>query len=82
MKSGEILVELLPKTTNKSTFCEVVKGLLNEKTLISSQVFMCSLKIRDFNCLTEKTAVKAVVKYEFSDANSTWVDITFVNLRG
>lgn len=35
-KGGKLLVELGPKTTNEGTFCEAIKGLLDENFLISS----------------------------------------------
>lgn len=35
-KAGEVFVKLLPKTANKDTFCEAVKVLLGEKSLVPS----------------------------------------------
>ena len=81
-RSGGVLVELGPKTTNKSTFCEAVKGLLGEKALVSSLEPMCSLEIRDLDCLTEKVEVEEALKRECPEVTNARVGITSVNARG
>lgn len=52
MKGSEVLVELGPKRTNKSSFCEAVKGLLEEKAVVSCPNPLCSLEIRDLVYIT------------------------------
>lgn len=61
-KFGGVLVELCLRTTNKVTFCEVVKGILREKSLVSSLEPTCSLEIRDLACLTEKNEVEEAIR--------------------
>lgn len=56
--SGNVLVELGPKTISKSRFCEAVKELLGKNALVSSLEPICSLEIRNFHCPAEKVEIE------------------------
>ena len=81
-KGGGVLVELGPKTINKVTFCEAVKGLLGEKALVSSLEPTCALEIRDLDCLTEKNEVEEAIKRECPEVTNVRIGITSANSRG
>lgn len=63
-KCGGVLVEFGPKTANEITFCGAVKGLLGEKSLVSSLEKTCSLEIGNRDCLTENVQLEEDIKCE------------------
>lgn len=74
-KGGGVRIEFDEKTANKSTFCEVVKGLVGEKTFVSNVEPIYSLEIRNLQCFIKKVEVKEASKrkcphrYQFRQVN-------------
>lgn len=52
------MFDLGAKTKNKETFCEVIRGILWEKAVVSAFELRCTLEIRDIDSFTVKEKVK------------------------
>lgn len=78
-KGFDVVVVFSTTTTNKGTFCEAVKRLLGEKTLISNLEPKCSLEIGHLDWLTENNGVEEAIKRDCPEVNNDQIGITFSN---
>lgn len=60
----------------------MVKQIFEKKPLVYNLELTYSLKIQDFNCLTEKTEIEKGIKREHPEITNTRIGITSATSRG
>lgn len=80
-KSGGILLALGAKTKNKEAFCDIIRGILWEKAVVSALEPRCTLEIRDPHWFSVKEKIKEVLKWDIPDLGEMKIGLTLENLR-